>query len=99
MPKPVDGGATYEKVTLSDGNLAVAIFSGIETAAEADGVATDDAEQTADGPQAGQLVRLGPTEFQSFVSTLEQGADIVKNEALLGGEGQYPGSGYPGRRY
>ena len=102
MPKPVDGGATYEKVTLSDGNLAVAIFGGIETAAAADGVATDDSEQpdssAADGPQAGQLVRLGPTEFQSFVSTLEQGADIVKNEALLGGEGQYPGAGYPGRR-
>ena len=55
-PKPVDGGATYEKVTLSDGNLAVAIFGGIETAAEADGVATDDSEQpdssAADGPQA-----------------------------------------------
>ncbi len=89
MPKPDTTGPVYETVTTSDGNMAVAIFSGVETSEASDTTeeATDD---TPAGPQASPLVSLGPTEFQSFVSTLEQRADIVKNEALLGGESQYP---------
>jgi len=80
----------YEKVTTSDGNLAVAIFTGVESAAETSDV-TPPADDVADGPGAAPVISAGPVEFQSFVSTLEEGADIVRNEALLGGESQYPG--------
>lgn len=90
MPKPDAAGSVYEKVTTSDGNLAVAIFTGVESAAETSDV-TPPADDVADGPGAAPVISAGPVEFQSFVSTLEEGADIVRNEALLGGESQYPG--------
>jgi len=91
MPKPGDSGAVYESVTTSDGNQAIIIFNGIEDSVE-DADSSESAE-SGDSPPAPPTLSFGPTEFQSLVSTLEQGADIVRNEALLGGESQYPGGG------
>lgn len=95
MPKPAEGSAVHQKVTIANGNLAIAIFSGIDTGADTD--ATED-EKVADagpesGPDAGALLRPGPTEFEAMVTSIEQSADVVKNNALLG-EGT--GSPYPG---
>lgn len=84
MPKPAEGQAGYETLTLSDGNLAVAIFSGISETEEA-------TEEEAPDANAPPLVNTGPIEFQSMVSSMEQRADIVRNEALLsGGDSPYP---------
>ena len=85
MPKPAEGQAGYETVTLSDGNLAVAVFSGIaETTEEA-------TEEEAPDANAPPLISTGPIEFQSMMSSMEQRADIVRNEALLsGGDSPYP---------
>ena len=119
MPKPADGTAAYRKVTLSDGNLAVAIFSGVETRSAEELAAADDTPASDDpadnapannapvndeapagetpvaGPGGAQapVVSMGPTEFQSLVTAIEQRSKIVRNDALLGGEGQNRGRG------
>jgi len=109
MPKPTDGGAAYEKVTLSDGNLAVAIFGGVDTTSVDEILAADDSETSAsDGTPSGEeasvsdgtsgaaqapVISMGATEFQSLVTSIEERSKIVRNDALLGGEGQYPGRG------
>ena len=87
LPKPGDGNAVYDGVTMSDGNLAVVIFSGIVDPVE-EGTAEETTADTGDGPSTSPTLSFGPIEFQSLVSTLEQSADIVRNEALLGDQAQ-----------
>lgn len=77
MPKPAEGESTYQTVTTADGNITVAIFSGI-AAPEVKEEAADEATTTAGGTPA-----QAGSEFTALVSALEAAATVERNEAVL----------------
>lgn len=80
MPKPAEGESTYRTVTTAGGDIAIAIFNGIEAAEEAD---PETAAVTGSAAPAG-------IEFSAMVEELRASAKVVTNEAVFGPTGQNP---------
>jgi peptidyl-prolyl cis-trans isomerase D len=76
LPKPSEGSSTYESVTTTDGNIALIIFNGIESAESEDDTTAE--EEAPKGTAA-----AASSEFQAMIATLEESAKIERNEALL----------------
>lgn len=83
MPKPNDGGSTYQRVVTGAGDITVAIFSGI-------------APPDADQPSAAEegTAASASTEFSAMVAALEAAAKIERNESLLNPAGAQGGYGH-----
>ncbi len=76
LPKPSEGSSTYESVTTTDGNIALIIFNGIESAES-----EDDTTAEEEAPKGTAVA--ASSEFQAMIATLEESAKIERNEALL----------------
>ncbi len=76
LPKPAAAGdKVFDTVTRADGNIALLIFSGVATPDAEE----SDIEEVAD---AGTFAP-GSAELQAMVSTLQENADVERNEQLL----------------
>lgn len=79
LPKPAEGAKTFDTVIKSDGNIALLIFSGVATQEEA-----TDEEMTASG-----AFTPGSAELQAMVASLQESAEVERNEHLLNNESSY----------
>lgn len=80
LPKPAaDADRVFDTVTTSDGNIALLIFSGVAESEQVEG----ESESSETATVAEGSYEPASDELQAIIATLEEGAEIERNDHLL----------------